>query len=492
MDSVAIELENIFAPGDRGLLPAIGNALHVRTRPFVVRRELLLRAGEPWDSARAAESARNLRALGIFRRALVDSVRAPDGRLVLRVRARDGWSTRPLVDFSSAAGQTAWTAGLLEENLLGTAGSLSVRYRKTPDRESVRGTWVQPRLLARRVNVAALGEWRSDGRILFASVGQPFFAFPSRWSLGADVTDQDGDVLRFRGGDPVPAEVLRRRYTLLRLEGGHALVASPGGYVRAGFTAQLRRDDFVPSPASAPFPRSTTGAAGAWLAWRRARFAVVRNVRSFFREEDEDLSTGVRVAVLASPRGFGYAEGGVGTELGMQGGLFLPGGYVRAALAATGRWTGAGLDSGTAVLNGTLVLQPARRHALVASGFAGWQRDPVPGAEFDLGLSYGPRAFPAHAFTGDRAFLAAAEYRWTVADDALGLAGIALAGFADWGGAWYAGSARRTGTDLGVGLRFGFSRLADPALFRVDLAWRARTDRLAAGWSVVAGRGFTF
>src|SRR5262245_14744549 len=39
------------------------NALHARTKLYVIRRELLFSPGEPYDTARANESARNLRAL---------------------------------------------------------------------------------------------------------------------------------------------------------------------------------------------------------------------------------------------------------------------------------------------------------------------------------------------------------------------------------------------------------------------------------------------
>ena len=43
------------------------NALHARTRAYVVRRELLFSIGEPFDTARVNDSALKLRALAIFR-----------------------------------------------------------------------------------------------------------------------------------------------------------------------------------------------------------------------------------------------------------------------------------------------------------------------------------------------------------------------------------------------------------------------------------------
>ena len=69
---------------------------------------------------------------------------------------------------------------------------------------------------------------------------------------------------------------------------------------------------------------------------------------------------------------------------------------------------------------------------------------------------------------------------------------VGIATFVDWGGAWYAGSERRTGWDTGIGLRLGPSRSTQVDLNRVDLVYRGRTDRAPAGWLVVIGRGLTF
>ena len=71
-----------------------------------------------------------------------------------------------------------------------------------------------------------------------------------------------------------------------------------------------------------------------------------------------------------------------------------------------------GLDSGTVTVDVTGFLAPVERHSLILHADAGWSKNPVPGNEFDLGLSRGPRAFPNHAFTGDRSFVTMAEYRW--------------------------------------------------------------------------------
>jgi hemolysin activation/secretion protein len=129
----------------------------------------------------------------------------------------------------------------------------------------------------------------------------------------------------------------------------------------------------------------------------------------------------------------------------------------------------------------------------VVNADIGWLKDPYPGEEFDLGFSFGPRGFPAHAFTGDRAFFATAEYRYVIIENLGGLVAIGAAGFADYGGAWYSGSPRRSGTDVGVGLRLGSTRSSSGgAAARIDFARRFANDVLPAGWVLAVGTGFAF
>ena len=61
---VDIIREDIADTNETGFAARAANALHIRTRQRVVEREVLLKPGMPYDSALAAETARNLRALG--------------------------------------------------------------------------------------------------------------------------------------------------------------------------------------------------------------------------------------------------------------------------------------------------------------------------------------------------------------------------------------------------------------------------------------------
>ncbi|HUR95346.1 MAG TPA: hypothetical protein VMY76_12225 [Gemmatimonadales bacterium] len=489
--AVELDRRDIFDPDERGFVARVGNALHIQTRAATIRRELLFERGEPYDSARVAESERNLRGLGVFRRVVIDTVRTDSG-LVARVLTKDGWSTKADWRFRSTGGEVAFTIGLVEDNLLGTASSAAVRYRKTPDRSTVTLAFRRPRLFLGTVGLGAVYEDRSDGRLAGLAIEQPFYSLLSRAGFRIEGEDRDERVLRFFDGADEARDSITHRFSLVRGSAAWAVRASAEGYLRLGVQAQIRREDFLPERSTLPFEKTVTGAVGPYLTWSRANFLVARGVSGFAREEDVDLGLTVRAGFLVAPRAFGYDRDGVAPLVAARLGARVPGGFGYLEALANGMFDSAGLDSGSVQLAATAVLQPRSGHVGILHVEGGWLEDPVPGREFDLGLGIGPRAFRSHSFTGDRSYFGTAEYRVTLTDDFLGMIGLGIAGFVDHGGAWYAGEPVRSGWDAGIGLRLGASRSTDTEALRFDLARRFGNDAQRAGWVVTVGKGFVF
>lgn len=484
--------ENIFGRGEaRDFASRLVNRLHATTRVATIRRELLFDVGEPLDSARLAESERNLRRLGVFREVMIDTATTAVG-LVVRVHTADGWSTKPDFRFRSSGGQILYTVALEEENLLGTASQAGIRYRWTPDRSSVLLHLRRPRLVSGRVGIDLQYENRSDGRLFFGRVSQPFFALASPFSFRADIDQREERILRFYEGERQARDTLQRRYTLLGTGASWAINAGSGGYLRWGVLGQVRREDYVPEGAAGPIPATWTAAAGPYLQWRRARFVVARGFQGVGRREDIDLSTTILAGVWVAPRATGYQRDGIAPYFsGRTGGITRTGfGYLD--LSGNMMLSEAGVDSASVHAAVTWIFQPSPRQFAVVHGAVGAQYQPRPGQEFDLGLGLGPRAALQHAYTGDRAFFTSAEYRYSIADEVLRLTGLGVAAFVDYGGAWYQGSARRTGVHAGVGLRIASSRSPGVEAVRVDLARRLATGTDPGGWALVIGKGFPF
>ncbi|PYO51223.1 MAG: hypothetical protein DMD72_00150 [Gemmatimonadetes bacterium] len=98
--------------------------LHFRSRPEIIRRELLFAVGDSVDTLRVAESLRRLRKLQFLESAHVEGRQcaSPTGEaLSLHVVTRDSWTTRP--DIKTG---TSPRVGLSEHNLLGTGQTFAL------------------------------------------------------------------------------------------------------------------------------------------------------------------------------------------------------------------------------------------------------------------------------------------------------------------------------------------------------------------------------
>lgn len=493
VQDVVIERHDVFDVGPSSAwYERLMNTLHVTTKESVVRRELLLQPGMPYDSARAAETERNLRRLSVFRDVHVDSTRA-DSVLTARIVTGDAFTLKPYVSIRTSGGQAAYGIGVVEQNLFGRLIGVEVKFKHEPDRDTLRFALSMPRLIADRVGFSASYASLSDGKQGTISVGVPFFALASRSSVQVSGEAIAGRLLRYLEGVPDASDSLQRRFAIARAQLGLATRSSDEGYLRLQLEGQLRRDDFATDPAPPSITRTITGAVSLFAEASRAEYIVTRDYRNIGPEEDVDLSTRVRVGASLAPRAWGYERNGVGPSLDVLTGVEFSHGFAFFTARATTLYTSAGLDSGTFNVAGTAVVNPAPRHMVVLYLGVGREENPFPGEEFDLGLVRGPRAFPQHAFTGDRMFQSTAEYRWTAIPELMKLVGIGVAAFVDHGGAWYAGSPRRTGTDAGFGLRIGSARFPSVnGAARADIAYRFPNDVEQGGWVLVLGTGFVF
>jgi len=332
----------------------------------------------------------------------------------------------------------------------------------------------------------------SDGRAGAWTADVPFLSLGQRWAGGLSGEAAGRRVLRFRDG--VQRDSLWRRALVQRASVGWAPLAGPAGYVRVGVSGQVRRERYLAIADTAlGIPDSVTAAAGPYVDAFRPRYIEVTHYNGFAREEDIDLGARVMLSIVAAPAAWGYSRDGVGTALNAQIGAGLPVAFTRLQVGLSGLFTSAGLDSGQVRAGLTLASRLLPRQATIVYLQAGAQERQAPGAEFDLGHGVGPRGFGPHAFTGDRTVWGIVEHRVFLWDALLGLFGIGIAGFVDYGGAWYRDEPRRVGGDAGIGLRLGIGALATGTnVFRFDLAYR-----FGAGWTgnrqaLSIGRAFAF
>ena len=493
IDSIVVVTHDVFTPEEAVLNPAFGlmNGLHVKTRPEVVRRELLLKVGQPFDPARSAETLRNLRRVGLFSRVTMDTARV-GGKLVVYVTTTDAWTTSIGLNARLTGGTFTWSTWLSEGNVLGTGNAASIGYAKEVDRNAVIAGASVRRLLGTPADGGVTYQELSDGHVGGATIQVPFRAFSDRRSVVANGSLRSQQVLQFRDG-----ALLQRWHRHARFGSFSTQVAPRAGtrgYVRVGLRAQVKSEQYIPlEDTLLGLPDTLMAAFGITADVRRARFIVVNHYNGFAREEDIDLSARIGVGALLAAKGLGYRRTGSGLFVEGQVGWPIGASFVKVMLNANGLFTSAGLDSGQARASLTTAVRVIPRQPTILYVIAGVQRNPAPGAEFDLGHSGGgPRAFQAHSFNGTRMWWGTLEHRVFLVDEALGLLGIGAAAFVDYGGAWYPDEPARKAGNVGFGLRIGPTRATGSNLGRFDLAYKFGDGVAGKRWVFSFGTAFTY
>jgi hypothetical protein len=514
IDTIIIVNRNVFdlqeadAPS---VIARLANRLHARTRAGVIRRMLLVNGGDRYDSARVAESERALRNLNVFSRVRIDTTRL-DGRLALRVATTDGWSTKPQIGYSSAGGDVTWLLGLVEDNLLGTATSLTAVYNKTPDRSVFKLGYVNPHFFSRRTLLGAAYNDKSDGRQGTWYLGVPFYETAARRALITDGEAASERVLLFRDGLPdttgrvlmskdgtsrtihTPTGALERRALRLSLTAAYAPRATTEDYVRLWLGGQWRRENFD-TVGTIAIPRSVFGTVGVGMDVGHVRFQVLERFNSYARREDVDISQAFHIGVWAAPRAWGYPSGqaGVGPEVSAQLAAPWRGGFAVVRAGANGVFTAGVPDSGRVAGGLTIASQNLRHQTLIFHVEGAQLRRPKPGNEFDLWSSQnGPRVFGIHEFTGTRRVWLALEDRLLVADDLWGLMGVGVAPFLDYGGAWYADEPTRLGGAVGMSLRIGPTRAVRGDVAEFAVGYRFGNGFTGSRWGFAIRKGVRY
>ncbi|MCY3600287.1 MAG: hypothetical protein OXN85_10005 [Gemmatimonadetes bacterium] len=506
IDTVVISRQDVF-PEDAAagnFIYRLGNGLHGTTQPWVVRRELLLRPGTPYDSLLAAESERNLRRLGLFRRVRVDSTRV-DGKLALSVRTRDAWSLQPRFTGRLAAdGTLTGTFGVTEINLAGSGNAMRVWYVRDTDRDGMDLRLTSNRLASTRLAANATWLNLSDRDVIAWYLSNPFRAFSDRAAFYYEGRDFRGRIPQYVRHNPDDLQTIewRRRAQIHRLTGAVAPVANPREVVRIGAMLEVRHEEHLRlehpgidlDSLDATVRDSVYGLIGVYAEWRRARFERVERFNGF-SEEDQDLSDRVRVSVKLAHERLGYRSTGIGTRLVLSSGRRVGPAILKGALDGGGLFNSAGLDSGYVFGTGTAAVRETERNTTFLQASAGIQESPRPGTEHDIGFQVLPRLWGPHAFVGTRTLRATLEHRSYLVDSFYNLFGLGVGAFVDYGGAWYPDQDRRLGGNVGVTV-FGGSPLSSFAqVTNLNIGYRfggGIGDSERSRWAFSAGGGLRF
>ena len=221
------------------------NKMHIITKDHVIEKQLLLQPGEPYSERLADESERILRRRIYLYDAIIEPANRQNGTVDLQITTRDVWTLKPGITASRKGGENRTGFDIEELNLLG--GGQEVRFTRIDDIDRTvksiefRDPHIGDTWLDGRISLAD----NSDGHSNFAALVRPFYSLDTRWSIGAEIFDDDRRTAYYSEGDEV-AEYQHER-ELHSLFGGWSNGLNNGWVrrYRAGYVFDDNRFDSV-------------------------------------------------------------------------------------------------------------------------------------------------------------------------------------------------------------------------------------------------------
>lgn len=476
--TITVEVADVFE--DEGaeeppLVFRLADKLHVTTREGVLRRQLLLKPGDPYSGARRRESERILRGNDYLYDAHLEPVAVHDGVVDMVLKTRDVWTTRFGLGFGRAGGVNKTHLGIEDANFLGTGKQVALKRNSDVDRvETVLG-YRDNSLFGSRYRTELAHASNSDGNRDSLRFERPFFSLDARWTAGVQATDDKRVDSLWSLGQVESSFGHHERDADLWAGWSKGLRGASTLRWTAGFS--LRDDLFETLPAGgAPAPPDRR-LAYPWIGVERVHdgYVALQNLDKIHKTEDVNLAPTWRARLGYSSPTFGSDRAEAVLESGASGGRALGGGKMLLLDAAVTGRAGANGPRNAVAEGGARLVVPDMKHGNLMVWLRGtFAHDLDPENRILLGGDTGLRGYPLRYAYGDRSGLAGIEQR-LYGDHQWGhLLRVGAAAFAEMG---YASGgdapANNLGVlrDVGLGLRLGSSRSSHGAMIHLDVAF---------------------
>jgi hypothetical protein len=477
---VRVVTDNIFDPTDPGenkVLYRAANAIHIRTRPSLIRRVLLFRPGERISQRVIEETERLIRQTTPVYEVSIVPTRYEHGVVDLEVRTKDTWTLQPGLRFRREGGSNSVAINFKETNLLGTGTTLGIESNSNVDRN---GTVVQvfnDHLFDGWTGIGFERGVFNDGTSGAYRISHPFYALDTRWAWGANVATFDRRDAVFEGGNAVgdyrhfqhAGEAFLGHSQGLRGRWTHRQTAG------VNYTSDAYEvDPSKPPPTAPPADRTL---AGPFFRYEAVEDDFLPIMNRDLIQRPEYLQMGLRsmVQVGRSIAAFGATEQPWQLSGELTKGFRAPGGH---QLLTSAKYSGQyGATSGDVRSFGTTVRYFAPQSGsflLYLSGALDTVQSPNAADDLLLGGDTGLRGYPIRFQRGTRRALFTVEERYYTDYYPFRLFRVGYAAYIDVGRAW-ASQIQNTSpgwlADVGFGLRILSARASFGNTLHLDLAF---------------------
>lgn len=478
---VRVDARNIFDladPREDNWLFRLANALHVRTRSEVIRRDLLFRPGERVSARLIEETERLLLSRSYFYEVSIVPANHRDGVVDVEVVTRDTWTINLNAKYSRSGGRNATKIGIQDTNVAGTALTLGFLQTSDPDRKGTEFEGSYAQAFDGHTQVAYQQGDYDDGFRKLATISRPFYALDTRWAYGGVWEKYSRVDPVYNAGDNVAGF----RHAS---DGGEAYAGWSRGLVegwvqRFSGGVYARDDTYSREPdeiAPVPFPVDHK-VRGPFIRHELVEddFVRTRNRDQIARTEFAQMGFHSQVQVTRALEGWGSTRSSwLYAARASDGYVLAPGHDVHATVTAERRidTRGEPLDRQGMLLH--YYAPQSRRAAFygslsldrVGSGAA------APDL-LSLGGDNGLRGYPLRYQHGERRALLTLEQRYYTDWYPFRLLRVGGAAFFDVGRAWKGANRNIANpgwlSDAGVGLRLAVDRTAFANVLHIDVA----------------------
>ena len=201
---IRVDPQNIFDlddPKENNFLFRAANALHVKTRPSLIRRMLLFDSGEFVSVRLIEETERLLRNNAPLYDVSIKPVAYHNGIVDIEVKTRDTWTLQPGVSFSRTGGTNSSGLALKEQNLFGTGISFGIAHTSSVDRSGSEFEFSDKHAFDGWTTISLAHARYSDGSSESFVLDRPFYALDTRWAAGASVSKFERIDSIYNGGN---------------------------------------------------------------------------------------------------------------------------------------------------------------------------------------------------------------------------------------------------------------------------------------------------
>lgn len=466
-------------PEEDNWLYQLANKVHLKTRPGVIRQQLLFEPGDEFSSRVLDESERILRSNRYIQEASIRPVRIENGAADIEVDTSDTWTLTPDISFGHKGGESSAGFGLHETNLFGTGIQLGVSYKTNVDRDSTSIKYYDRHLGDSWYGLEALYADNSDGYTRRLAIDKPFYSLDSTDARGFSLLDNDQIESLYDRGEVLADYRHRAQSHEFHVGWSKGLNA---GWARR-YTTGLAYDEhnFLPADGSrtpisiVPEDRKLVYPF-VGIEFMQDEFEKAENVDQINRTEDRYLGTLFSARLGYSSTAFGADRNAwlVNARARKGFGNFESSSLLLASDLDT-RWETDGLQNFVLQASAKYYKRQSEKRLFYASlsGMYGHNLDID--NQLYLGGDNGLRGYPLRYQGGDKSALLTLEQRYFTDWYPFHLFRVGGAVFFDAGRTWGSSPVSTDSLglqkDIGVGLRLGNTRLGANGMIHIDLAF---------------------